>query len=201
MIRKLFVVSLVVLASVTATAFAGTSSREVHASASKTCMSVQAKIGVISFERAFASFGACVSALTPLARQNANTAAASCRGERANASFDVNHGGKTFAQFYGVGRNHTNAFGKCVSARERAASAAEVSAASACQTESGAAAFATCVALKVHPSLTVSPLQPSESSQQQGSKGSTPVGGCGGPETSGGPAHPLVASCAVATTN
>jgi hypothetical protein len=100
----------------------------------------------------------------------------------------VNHGGKTFAQFYGVGRNHTNAFGKCVSAKERAASAAEVSAASACRTESGAAAFATCVALKV------SPLQPSEL-QQQAPTGTTP--GCG-PGTDG-PAHPL--SCTVAKTN
>jgi hypothetical protein len=197
MIRKLFAVSLVALATVPAAAFAGNSSRDVHASASKQCTAVQAKIGAISFERAFASFGACVSALTPLARQNANTAAASCKGARADANFAATHSGKTFAQFYGVGLNHSNAYGKCVSAKERAASAADVSAASTCQTDLGATAFATCVTLKVHPSLTVSPEQPSQSSQQQEPKGSTPVGGCGA-ESGVGPAHPLVASCTVA---
>jgi hypothetical protein len=197
MIRKLFAVSLVALATVPATAVAGTSSRDLHASASKQCTAVQAKIGAISFERAFSSFGACVSALTPLAQQNANTAAASCRSARANASFDATHGGKTFAQFYGVGINHANAYGKCVSAKEAAASAAAVSAASACQTDLGATAFATCVTLKVHPTLTVTPEQPALSSQQPEPKGSTIVGGCG-PENSAGPAHPLVASCTVA---
>ena len=81
MIRKLFVVSVVALATVPAAAFAGNSARDVHASASKQCTAVQAKIGAISFGRTFASFGACVSALTPLARQNANTAVALCRSE------------------------------------------------------------------------------------------------------------------------
>lgn len=197
MIRKLFAVSLVALATVPAAAFAGNSSRDVHASATKQCTAVQAKIGAVSFERAFSSFGACVSALTPLARQNANTAAASCRSARANANFDATHGGKTFVQFYGVGLSHTNAYGKCVSTKEGAASAADVSAASACQTDVGATAFATCIELKVHPALTVSPVQPSQSSQEQVPKGSTTVGGCG-PENSAGPAHPLVASCTVA---
>ena len=195
MIRKLFVVLVVALATVPATAFAGNSARDVHASASKQCTAVQAKIGAISFGRTFASFGACVSALTPLARQNANTAAASCRSARANANFAATHDGKTFAQFYGVGPTHTNAFGKCVSRKERAASAADLSATSACQSEQGAA-FAACIALKAHPSLTVSPIQPSQESQQQEPKGSTPIGGCG-PGTSD-PAHPL--SCTVSKT-
>jgi hypothetical protein len=187
MIRKLFAVSVVALATVPAAALAAHSSGDVHASASKQCTAVQAKIGAVSFGRTFASFGACVSALTPLARQNANTAAASCRSARANANFAATHDGKTFAQFYGVGPTHANAFGRCVSGKERAASAADLSATSACQSEQGAA-FAACIALKAHPTLTVSPIQPSQESQQQEPKGTTP--GCG--PGSDGPAHPLV---------
>lgn len=193
MIRKVFAVSLVVL-TVPATAFAATSARDVHASATKQCTAVHAKIGAISFNRVFASFGSCVSALTPLARQNANTAEAACRSARANANFAATHNGKTFAQFYGVGPSHANAFGKCVSAKERAATAADVSAASACQTEQGGAAFAACVTLKVHPTFTVTPVQPSQSTQQPEPNGTTP--GCG--PGADGPAHPL--SCTVSKT-
>ena len=191
MIRKLVTVSLVAL-TVSATAFAGTSSRDVQVSASKQCAAMQAKLGALSFNRAFASFGACVSALTPLARQSVNTANASCRSERTDANFAANHGGKTFAQFYGG----QNAFGKCVSGRERSVTVAAASAASACRTQVGSAAFAACVALKVKPSLTLSATQPTQTPQQQEQQGSTPTGGCG-PDTGAGPAHPLVASCTV----
>jgi hypothetical protein len=172
MIRKFFAVSLVALAAVPATSLAGTSSPDAHATASKQCTAVQAKIGAPSFNRAFASFGACVSALTPLARQSANAAEALCRV---------------------VGQNDENAYGKCVSTKERLASAATVSAAAACRAKLN---FAACVALKTHSSLTLTPAQPSQAPQQQSSSGSTPAGGCG-LETAG-PAHPLVAGCAVA---
>ena len=219
MIRKLLAISLIAMASVPAVAFAGNSSNDTHASASKQCTAVEAKIGATSFDRAFVSFGACVSALTPLVRQSANTAAASCRSERASASFAASHGGKTFAQFYGVGRTHKNAYGKCVSAKEQHALVAAVSAASACQTAQananfasshggktfaqfyGASAFAMCIALRAQSSLTLGADQPTPAPPQQESKGSTPVGGCGPVEAGGGPAHPLVASCTVAKTN
>jgi hypothetical protein len=217
MTRKLLAVSLVVLATVAATAFAGTSSTQV--SASKQCAAVQAQLGPFWFERAFASFGACVSALAPLARQDANTAAASCRNERAYASFAATHGGKTFARFYGVGRKSKNAYGRCVSAKERSASVVVAAAASACQAEQadagfasshdgktfaqfyGTNAFAACVALKARASFTVSPLQPSPTpTPQQESKGGTVISGCG-PVPTGGPPRPLIASCMVVQSN
>jgi hypothetical protein len=219
MIRKLLAVSLTATASVPAIALAGTSSNDTHSSASKQCTAVQAKLGATSFDRAFVSFGACVSALTPLARQSANTTAAACRNERASASFAAIHGGKTFAQFYGVGRTHKNAYGKCVSAKAQTALVTTVSAASACQTAQananfasshggktfaqfyGTSAFAMCLALKAQSSLTLSSDQPTQAPAQQESKGSTPVGGCGPVEAGGGPAHPLVASCTVAKSN
>ena len=87
MIRKFFAVSLVAAAAFPSTVLAGTSSPNAHANASRQCTAVRAKIGRPSFNRAFASFSACVSTLTPLARQNATTAmvvtaAAACRGKR-----------------------------------------------------------------------------------------------------------------------
>jgi hypothetical protein len=42
-------------------------------------------------------------------------AAKACTAEQADASFAANHGGKSFAQFYGANANDANAFGKCVS--------------------------------------------------------------------------------------
>src|SRR6266849_6483526 len=160
MIRKLFAILAVPLVTVPATALAATSSPDVHAGASRQCVAMQSKIGAPWFDRTFGSFGACVSAVTPLVRQNANTAEATCRSERADANFAATHGGKTFAELYGVGPNNANAFGKCVSAKERTALAADVFAASGCHTKLRTAAFIACVAAEAHTSLTPTPVQP-----------------------------------------
>ena len=165
MIRKLLAVSVVALGMLPAGALASTSSHAVHFNASKQCAEVQAKIGPISFEHAFASFGSCVSALTSLAPQNVPSAATSCRGERADASFAARHGGKTFGRFYGIGRNSADD-------------------------------FAVCVALNVHPAVTVSPSQPSQTPAA-----TTVVSGCGSLGVGAGPARPLVSRCAVANAN
>ena len=163
------------------------------------------QLGSASFGLVYASTAACVSELLPVERQNASTAASSCRGEQANARFAVTHGGRAFARFYGAVHTPRNAYGNCVSTKERIASAtqvtAEVSAASACRSEQvDASTFASCVSLKLHPPLAVTPLQPA--TQQPQPSTSTRVGECSGPpEAGGGPAHPLVASCTVAMTN
>jgi len=51
--------------------------------------------------------------------QNQANAAQSCRAEQNDANFAANHGGKTFAQFYGTNKNGRNAFGKCVSQKAK----------------------------------------------------------------------------------
>jgi len=202
MTRKLLVVLLVVLAALPAAAFAGTSSAQ--SSASKQCVTVQAKFGASAFAQVFPSFGACVTALTPLARENATGAASACRAERASAGFTTTHGGKTFARFYGTGPKSKNAFGRCVAAKELSASRTVIAAATVCQTATsqfwGASAFATCVTTKAQPSFTASPAQPTPAPepQQQGSKGGTVGGGCGPVETGGTP-KPL--GCLVAKPN
>lgn len=222
MTRKLLALSLVVLAAVPAAALAYNASPDARASASKQCATLQAKLGRASFGLVYASTAACVSELLPVERQNASTAASSCRSEQANARFAVTHAGRTFARFYGTAHTPRNAYGNCVSTKERIASAtqvtAAVSAASACQSERsdasfasnhggktfaqlyGTDAFASCVSLKLQPPLAVTPLQPA--TQQPQPSTSTRVGECSGPpEAGGGPAHPLVASCTVAMTN
>lgn len=70
------------------------------------------------------AYGKCVSAkaaAATAAQQSAvQNAARKCKAERADSSFAANHGGKTFAQFYGKNGNLRNAFGKCVSAYAKA---------------------------------------------------------------------------------
>src|SRR5205814_7314196 len=80
---------------------------------------------VTAFDQAYASFGACVSRFAPLEQNNTTSANTSCQAEQADTNFASTHGGKTFAQFYGTGKNGSNAFGNCVSTKAKASSQAE----------------------------------------------------------------------------
>jgi hypothetical protein len=72
--------------------------------------------------------GKCVSELAKRHKQaedeeDANEVAAfknaakQCQAESTDADFAAEHGGKTFAEFYGTNKNRRNAFGKCVSSK------------------------------------------------------------------------------------
>jgi hypothetical protein len=93
--------------------------------ASRDCTAQKAKIGPTAFAQAYASFGACVSLLTPLEQSNVANAQSACTAEQNDSSFASTHDGKTFAQFYGTGKNGSNAFGRCVSEKTQASSHAE----------------------------------------------------------------------------
>ena len=93
--------------------------------------------------------GKCVSKWTQAEHQNRHEAAAACKAEQADANFAAAHGGKTFAQFYGTGKNRANAMNKCISSKRAAESAedkqAVVNAARSCKAERkamGTSAFA-----------------------------------------------------------
>ncbi|HSP74379.1 MAG TPA: hypothetical protein VLN26_18565 [Gaiellaceae bacterium] len=58
-------------------------------------------------------------------QQNAAAANALCQAEQADASFASTHGGKTFDQLYGSGKQGKNAFGNCVSSKTQSSTAAE----------------------------------------------------------------------------
>jgi len=93
--------------------------------ASVACTALRAKIGTTAFAQAYTTFGACVSSLARVEQQNINSAQAACTAEQNDPTFAVSHNGRTFDQFYGVGRNGKNAFGNCVSTKAKASSLAE----------------------------------------------------------------------------
>jgi hypothetical protein len=94
------------------------------------------------------AFGKCVSAWTQAEHQNRHVATTACKAEQADAGFAATHAGKTFAQFYGVGKNGANAHNRCIQSKRAAESAedkqAVVNAARKCKAERktmGEAAF------------------------------------------------------------
>jgi hypothetical protein len=96
--------------------------------ARKDCTALRAKLGTTAFTQAFGgganAFGVCVSKFTRFEQAGLNSANALCRGEQADPNFAAAHAGKTFAEFYGTGAKHKNAFGNCVSRKARNSSAA-----------------------------------------------------------------------------
>jgi isopentenyl phosphate kinase len=103
----------------------------------------------VQFASAYKTLGACIAQKSQQAAINAQNAAKQCKAELAltASAFAAVHGGKTFAQQYGVNVNSKNAYGKCVSTRVNAAAqqqlTAEISASKQCKTMMADAAFAT----------------------------------------------------------
>ena len=82
---------------------------------------------LIGVGKSYKSLGTCVAKQTAQADKNAVNAAKECTAEMAvanAAAFATAHGGKTFAQFYTV-KGKGNAFGKCVSLKATAKTAAQ----------------------------------------------------------------------------
>jgi len=66
------------------------------------------------------AMGRCVSQWTHAAHQARISARSACSAEQADPNFAAAHNGMSFAEFYGTGPNHKNAFGKCVSSKAKA---------------------------------------------------------------------------------
>jgi hypothetical protein len=85
------------------------------------------------------AFGKCVSAWTQKEHQNRHAAETACKAEQADPAFAAAHDGKTFAQYYGNGKQGANALNRCVQSKRAAESAADkaavVKAARACKAE------------------------------------------------------------------
>ena len=117
------------------------------ANGARACNALKTSMGA-TFSATYATFGKCVSAWTRAAHQNRHEASAACVAEQADPGFAASHDGKTFAQYYGVGKRGANALNRCTQAKAKAATAAElqatVKAAKACKAERstlGAEAF------------------------------------------------------------
>jgi hypothetical protein len=151
--RMLFAVGLMALVAPFA-ALAAEGSGGEGTSPAQACRAEQTLLGPEGFKTAYGTnadksnaFGKCVSKKARGREKSHANAVSACRAEQADTAFAASHGGKTFDQFYGTGKNGSNAFGKCVSSKAKesndAADAAVVNAAKTCKAEraTDAAAF------------------------------------------------------------
>lgn len=152
---KAFVAALAVAAILPAAAFADASPSD-KANGARACQALKASLGEATFKSTYGTngdksnaMGKCVSKWTQAEQQNRLEATAACKAEQADANFAVAHAGKTFAQYYGSGKNGANAMNKCIASKRAAESAADkqavVNAARSCKTERkamGTSAFA-----------------------------------------------------------
>ena len=149
---KIIIVAAFVAAVLVPAALAAESTAPQSSSAFCKSAPVQLTIGTTA-GKLYKNFGACVSHQNTVAETSALNAAKACKAERAlsDAAFALLHPStpsETFAQFYGTngangqgksnGGGNGNAFGKCVSGKAKAQTAAaqtaEVNGAKACRT-------------------------------------------------------------------
>ena len=94
----------------------------------RACRALRASLGDALFRQSYGTvqshrrnaMGRCVSMWAHASHQSRISARAACSAEQADPNFAVNHNGVSFADFYGTGPNHKNAFGKCVSSKAKA---------------------------------------------------------------------------------
>jgi hypothetical protein len=102
------------------------------ANGARACQALKTSLGDALFKTTYGTnadrsnaMGKCVSAWTQTAHQKRHAAETACAAEQADPNFAASHGGKTFAQFYGVGKKGANAMQRCVQAKLRAALTAQ----------------------------------------------------------------------------
>jgi hypothetical protein len=126
--KRILVLALLAFAVAPVAALAAGGGQSATTNASASCAALKSHEGAATFLQAYTSFGRCVSALTSVEQQNIAAANTACTAEQSDATFAANHGGKTFAQFYGTGKSGKDAFNKCVSTKTQASSKTEQSA-------------------------------------------------------------------------
>jgi hypothetical protein len=111
--RMLFALALVALAS----GSEGTSPAQA-------CKTERTSMGTDAFKAMYGTnadksnaFGKCVAKKATGRTKSHAGAVSACRAEQADTTFADTHGGKSFDQFYGTGKNGSNAFGKCVASK------------------------------------------------------------------------------------
>jgi hypothetical protein len=93
-------------------ALADSASPADKANGARACNALKASMGASTFASTYATFGKCVSAWTRAEHQNRHEALTACKAEQADAGFADAHGGKSFAQFYGTGKQGANALNR-----------------------------------------------------------------------------------------
>jgi hypothetical protein len=144
--RILIAAALAVLV-VPAASFASAPTGQDRENGARACRALRASMGLDLFRASYGTaqtnrknaMGRCVSMWTRAAHQARLAARSACAAEQADPNFAAAHEGKTFAEVYGTGPRHRNAFAKCVSSKASDATAEAqqntVNAAKACKAE------------------------------------------------------------------
>ena len=122
-------------------------------SASELCKQQRRTIGMAAFRALYAPTGspkaatdACLVKQVQTTSVAAKNAAMKCKAEQADPNFAAAHGGKSFAEHYGMNPNKKDAFGKCVSSMAKDTvedqQDATINAAKKCKTERADSGFA-----------------------------------------------------------
>ena len=129
---KVIVCALAVAAVVPVAALAAEGDPSDKANGARACAALRLSLTEATFKATYGTnadksnaFGKCVSKWTQAEKQNRQAATAACTAEQADANFAATHGGKTFDQFYGVGKRGGSALQQCLKAKREAASSAE----------------------------------------------------------------------------
>jgi hypothetical protein len=144
---KILIAASLVALVVPAASFGSGPSGQDRENGARACHALRASLGLDLFRQTYGTvqskrrnaMGRCVSMWTHAAHQNRVSARAACTAEQADVNFAVNHDNKSFAEFYGTGPKHKNAFGQCVSSKAKVAldqqQGATLNAAKSCKAE------------------------------------------------------------------
>ncbi len=143
---KAVLAALAVAAILPVAAYADEASPSDKANGARSCQALKTSMGDATFKSTYGTnadksnaMGKCVSKWAQAEHATRHAAAAACKAEQADAGFAAAHGGKTFAQFYGTGKNGANAMARCLQSKRAAESAedrqAVVNAARSCKAE------------------------------------------------------------------
>ena len=129
---KALFAALAVAAILPVAALADDASPSDKANGARSCQALKTALTEATFKLTYGTnadksnaFGKCVSAWTQAEHQNRHAAATACKAEQADAGFAAAHEGKTFAQFYGTGKQGANALNRCIQSKRVAESAAD----------------------------------------------------------------------------
>lgn len=143
---RILTIGLVAAVLLPAAALADPTAPSDKANGARACQALRTSLGEATFKSTYGTnadksnaFGQCVSKWTRAEHQNRHEAETACKAEQVDAGFAAAHGGKTFDQFYGIGKKGANALQRCIQAKRQAASRAErqaaVNAARSCKAE------------------------------------------------------------------
>ena len=131
---KILIVASLAALVIPAASFGGLTGQD-RENGARACRALRASLGTDVFRQTYGTaqshrmnaMGKCVSQWTHAAHQDRVSARSACTAEQADPNFAASHDGKSFAEFYGTGKNHKNAFGQCVSSKTKAALDQQVS--------------------------------------------------------------------------